>query len=94
MKTIELNVEKRSTTGKGEARRVRAAGRIPGVVYGANKPNVPISLDRKALADLFREGRARRPSLKWRVRPEPPREIRSSSGIRLAQALHVDSCGS
>jgi large subunit ribosomal protein L25 len=56
MKTIELNVEKRSTTGKGEARRVRATGRIPGVVYGANKPNVPISLDRKALADLFREG--------------------------------------
>ncbi len=56
MKTIELSVEKRSTTGKGEARRVRAGGRIPGVVYGANKPNVPISLDRKALADLFREG--------------------------------------
>ena len=56
MKTIELSVEKRSTTGKGEARRVRASGRIPGVVYGANKPNVPISLDRKALADLFREG--------------------------------------
>jgi large subunit ribosomal protein L25 len=56
MKTIELSVEKRSTTGKGEARRTRGAGRIPGVVYGAGKPNVPISLDRKALADLFREG--------------------------------------
>lgn len=56
MKTIELNVEKRSTTGKGEARRTRMGGRIPGVVYGAGKPNVPISLDRKALADLFREG--------------------------------------
>jgi large subunit ribosomal protein L25 len=25
-------------------------------VYGAGKPNVPISVDRKALADLFREG--------------------------------------
>lgn len=56
MKTIELSVEKRSTTGKGEARRTRVAGRIPGVVYGAGKPTVPISLDRKALADLFREG--------------------------------------
>ncbi len=56
MKTIELSVEKRSTTGKGEARRTRGAGRIPGVVYGAGKPTVPISLDRKALADLFREG--------------------------------------
>jgi large subunit ribosomal protein L25 len=56
MKTIELSVEKRSTIGKNEARRSRASGRIPAVVYGAGKPNVPISLDRKALADLFREG--------------------------------------
>src|ERR1700730_7077709 len=56
MKTIELSVEKRSTIGKNEARRSRAGGRIPAVVYGAGKANVPISLDRKALADLFREG--------------------------------------
>ena len=56
MKTIELNVEKRSTTGKNEARRDRVAGRIPAVVYGAGKPNVAISVDRKALSDVFREG--------------------------------------
>ena len=56
MKTIELDVEKRSTTGKNEARRDREAGRIPAVVYGAGKPNVPISVNRKALADVFREG--------------------------------------
>lgn len=56
MKTIELDVEKRSTTGKNEARRDREAGRIPAVVYGAGKANVPISVNRKALADVFREG--------------------------------------
>src|SRR5215469_18520720 len=56
MKTIELNVEKRSTTGKNEARRDRVAGKIPAVVYGAGKPNVAISVDRKALSDVFREG--------------------------------------
>jgi large subunit ribosomal protein L25 len=56
MKTIELAVEKRSTIGKNEARRSRAGGRIPAVVYGAGKPNVPISVDRKALSDIFREG--------------------------------------
>ena len=56
MKTIELPVEKRSTIGKNEARRSRAGGRIPAVVYGAGKPNVPISVDRKALSDVFREG--------------------------------------
>jgi len=56
MKTIELSVEKRSTTGKNEARRDRVAGRIPAVVYGAGKANVPISVNRKSLADVFREG--------------------------------------
>jgi large subunit ribosomal protein L25 len=56
MKTIELNVENRSTTGKNEARRDREAGRVPAVVYGAGKPNVPISVNRKALSDVFREG--------------------------------------
>ena len=56
MKTIELAVEKRSTSGKNEARRSRAGGRIPAVVYGAGKPNVAISVDRKALSDVFREG--------------------------------------
>lgn len=56
MKTIELSVEKRGSIGKNEARRQRASGRIPGVVYGAGKPTVPISLDRKALSDLFRHG--------------------------------------
>ena len=56
MKTIELNVEKRSTTGKNEARRSRVDGRIPGVVYGAGKPNVSISVGHKELSDVFREG--------------------------------------
>ena len=56
MKTIELNVEKRSTIGKNEARRSRMTGQIPAVVYGAGKANVPISVNKKALSDLFREG--------------------------------------
>ena len=56
MKTIELNVERRSTSGKNEARRDRAKGRIPAVVYGIKKPTVPISVDRKALTDAFRGG--------------------------------------
>ncbi len=56
MKTIELTVEKRSTKGKNEARRSRAKGQIPAVVYGAGKPTVEVTVDRKALSDVFREG--------------------------------------
>ena len=56
MKTIELNVEKRSTTGKGAARQLRATGKIPAVVYGAGRETVPILVDRRALSDAFRGG--------------------------------------
>ena len=56
MKTIELNVEKRSTIGKNEARRERATGKIPAVLYGSKKPTISISVDRKALTDAFRGG--------------------------------------
>ena len=56
MKTIELTVEKRSTKGKNEARRTRAAKRIPAVVYGAGKETVPITVDTRALSDAFRGG--------------------------------------
>ena len=58
MKTFELDVEKRSTIGKNEARRSRATGRIPAVVYGGKKPTVPISVEKKALSDAFRGGAA------------------------------------
>ncbi len=56
MKTIELNVERREETGKNEARRSRAKGKIPAVIYGAGKPTVPIQVERRALTDAFRAG--------------------------------------
>lgn len=56
MKTIDIEVERRSTRGKNSARQTRAGGKIPAVVYGAGKPNVPITVDRKALSDAFRNG--------------------------------------
>src|SRR6478672_5979626 len=56
MKTIELNVEKRPSRGKNEARRTRSEGKIPAIVYGAGKATVPIVVDRKSLSDAFRNG--------------------------------------
>ena len=42
-----LNVEVREKTGKGISRRLRAEGRIPGVVYGKGMDAVPVSVDLK-----------------------------------------------
>jgi large subunit ribosomal protein L25 len=44
-----LNVELRSATGKGISRRLRAAGRLPGIVYGKGMAAVPVSLDQREL---------------------------------------------
>ena len=57
MKTIELQVEKRSTTGKNEARRDRVAGRHPGHgLRGGQAERLRSPSNRKALSDVFREG--------------------------------------
>lgn len=44
-----LEVELREDKGKGVARKLRAAGRIPGVLYGRGKAAQPLSLDPRVL---------------------------------------------
>ena len=53
-----LNVETRQGVGKGVARKLRAAGRIPGVCYGKGEPSIPISLDPRALRHLLEHSEA------------------------------------
>jgi large subunit ribosomal protein L25 len=53
-----LEVVKRDGRGKNEARRLRASGRIPGVVYGARKEgkapeSVPVAVDPKELMRIL-----------------------------------------
>src|SRR5918993_3599702 len=49
-----LQAEKRATRGKNEARRLRAAGRIPAVVYGVEQGKaVEISVDPKILSRIL-----------------------------------------
>jgi large subunit ribosomal protein L25 len=50
MAQVDLNVELRDQTGKGVARRLRAAGHLPGVVYGKDLAPQPIIVDPKGLA--------------------------------------------
>ncbi len=45
----ELKATARPQSGKGAARAVRRAGRVPGVIYGDNQPPVTISIDETEL---------------------------------------------
>jgi large subunit ribosomal protein L25 len=44
---VKLNAYKRDDAGKGAARRSRASGRVPGVVYGRGMEPVSIEVDRR-----------------------------------------------
>jgi large subunit ribosomal protein L25 len=52
-----LDAVKRDSRGKNEARRLRAAGRIPAVVYGGADGAVPVSVDPKLLSRILHSDR-------------------------------------
>jgi large subunit ribosomal protein L25 len=54
MAAIRVEAEARSEFGKGPNRRLRAAGRVPAVLYGGGKETIPLSLDPKALIAIIR----------------------------------------
>ena len=50
---IEAQPRQDSSRGKNESRRVRAAGRIPAVLYGAKKPTVALVVDPKQMLGIL-----------------------------------------
>jgi large subunit ribosomal protein L25 len=58
MEFAKVSIEVRSQVGKGGAHKVRAAGKVPGVLYGRKLEPVAVSFDEKALlASLDKERR-------------------------------------
>src|SRR5215510_5167750 len=53
----EIKATARPRAGKGAARAERRSGRVPGVIYGDNKPPVTISLDYNDLRQKIYAGR-------------------------------------
>jgi large subunit ribosomal protein L25 len=58
MSETALVVESRAATGKGAVRKLRAAGRIPAILYGQGKESLPLSIDPRALEKVLRVGGA------------------------------------
>ena len=55
MAEVTLEVARREQSGKGVARKLRADGKIPAVVYGGHREAVPIVVDRKAVSELIQK---------------------------------------
>lgn len=55
MATIEVNAISRSVQGTGASRRLRRAGKVPAIVYGADQQAQVIEVDHKAIMLQLRE---------------------------------------
>jgi large subunit ribosomal protein L25 len=53
----QMKAAARSLASKGRARSERRAGRVPGIIYGDNKPPMPISVDHEELKRGIYAGR-------------------------------------
>ena len=53
---LKLVAEKRDATGKGVARKLRADGRVPGVLYGHGEDPIALSLDSRELSQVLHTG--------------------------------------
>lgn len=50
---VEAQQRPETSRGKNEARRLRASGRVPAVVYGAKKPSLAITVDPKQISRIL-----------------------------------------
>lgn len=49
MKKVNLDVEERKEAGKGDMRKLKMSGFVPGIIYGDDSKAIPVKLDRKKL---------------------------------------------
>jgi large subunit ribosomal protein L25 len=68
MSTLKITAEARESTGKGVARKLRQAGRIPAVLYGQGHDGVSLSLDSYELNQLLSTTGARTSVLELEVK--------------------------
>ncbi|HEV7692561.1 MAG TPA: 50S ribosomal protein L25/general stress protein Ctc [Hyphomonadaceae bacterium] len=54
---IVLNVDVRERTGRGGAREVRRAGKVPGILYGGERGPVSIAVDKKTVVQALKSGK-------------------------------------
>lgn len=52
---IEMRVDARESRGKNAARRMRAAGQVPAVVYGLGREPQAVALDTKTVTNILKE---------------------------------------
>jgi len=97
METIKIVAETREDAGKGAARQLRLAGRIPAVLYGQGKEGVSLTLDAHEISKLLAGAGARTNILELEVMEEGKESFKRNILIKEIQkhpyrdtVLHMD----
>jgi large subunit ribosomal protein L25 len=89
---VTLQAEVRRGTGKGVARKLRAAGKVPAILYGRGIAPVPLAVDRQALARVLKTAAGRNVLIDLQVDGEThltlARELQRD--VLRGTILHVD----
>jgi large subunit ribosomal protein L25 len=75
MSQISLQAKPRSGRGKGPARRLRAEGRFPGIVYGGDAQPCAISLDEHTFEQMLNHGLTQNTLINLEVEGEKEKQI-------------------
>lgn len=59
MSLVKINVHPRTTKGKNENRRTRAAGHVPAVLYGPDRPAIAVQLERHEFTRALQKAHGR-----------------------------------
>lgn len=90
---LNIEVQTREETGKNVNRRLRAAGKVPAVVYGGGRDTVAIVVDRKTVRDLLRDGSDNAIFLLKRAESDQQRHARIrelQTDVITREIVHID----
>jgi large subunit ribosomal protein L25 len=93
MTTVALQAQKRTQTGKGVARRTRAAGFIPGVLYGPGEAPVALQVSQPEFMRIYHGGHGENVLVDLRVDTAKPKKVLFREVQRdpvTERVLHID----
>jgi large subunit ribosomal protein L25 len=72
---LTIEAESREAFGKNASRRLRYAGRIPGVVYGDQGPALPVTVDPKEVLRVLRSGTGQNTIFNLEIKGKAPARV-------------------
>jgi large subunit ribosomal protein L25 len=84
---VPLVAQHRAQAGKGEARRLRAAGQVPAVAYGKGLPSTLLSVSPKDILAILKSERGKNCVIEMQVKGAPGESVAALSGPSLLMMI-------